>query len=165
MTLNSYDLFTDEEFSIYERIIALKKTIALKTLNIKKKNEPFSDDEKDALMKEKTEAVRELERLIKSNKNTRKVRLKTILDTEKMQDAVSWNALRLSRQIAEFESEESRLLGVKTNEVTFDKIILKWKSIDVLEQIVKFGFDMPVFSRMDRSKQFTTSLSRLQRDS
>ena len=37
-------------------------------------------------------------------------------------------------------------MGLTQNEVTFDKIIVKWKSQDILEQIVLDGFIMPIIT-------------------
>jgi hypothetical protein len=50
----------------------------------------------------------------------------------------------MSKRIAEFASEESRAMGLNHLDITFDKIIVKWKSIDLLEQIVKDGFTMSI---------------------
>lgn len=35
-------------------------------------------------------------------------------------------------------------MGLSPDEVTFDKIIVKWKSLDILEQIVMDGFILPI---------------------
>lgn len=37
-------------------------------------------------------------------------------------------------------------MGLKHQDVTFDKIIVKWKSLDLLNQIVKNGFTMPILT-------------------
>lgn len=58
---------------------------------------------------------------------------------------MSWPTLKLTKRIAEFESEESRAMGLQHLDITFDKIIVKWKSLDLLEQIVRNGFTMPVY--------------------
>lgn len=76
-----------------------------------------------------------------------------VLDTRKCRNeqgelhlppGISWDRLKMTRKICEFASEESRAMGLSPNDVTFDKIIIKWKSIDVLEQLVKDGFIVPV---------------------
>lgn len=151
VTLNTYDLFTDEEFEVYSNIINLRKKMAQEKLSALKEGVKVNDDDMEEIMSEKTEDVRKLEKLIKKHSDTpRRVRLKNVIDTNKLDKiqeikGVTWDSLRLSRKIAEFESEESRLMGLKNLDVTFDKIILKWKSIDMLEQVVKNGFYMSVY--------------------
>lgn len=63
-----------------------------------------------------------------------------------MPPGVTWWGLKASKRIAEFASEASRAMGLKHNEVTFDKIIVKWKSVDILQQIVLDGFIMPILN-------------------
>ena len=81
------------------------------------------------------------------------MRLQSVLDCRKFMDqdgvlhlppGITWWTLKPSKRIAEFASEASRAMGLKHNEITFDKIIVKWKSLDVLEQIVLDGFVMPI---------------------
>lgn len=84
------------------------------------------------------------------------MRLQSILDRKKFQlrengtpiipSGVTWWTLKASKRIAEFASEASRAMGLKHNEVTFDKIIVKWKSVDILEQIVLDGFIIPILN-------------------
>ena len=61
-----------------------------------------------------------------------------------MPAGVSWMNLKPSKKIAEFASDISRAMNLSRNEVTFDKIIVRWKSLDILEQIVLDGFIVPV---------------------
>lgn len=84
----------------------------------------------------------------------RRVRLSGVLDQSKCVDpemgeivwpkGVTWKTLKTSRKIAEFASDESRAMGLADKLVTFDKVIVKWKSLDVLEQIVLDGFILPI---------------------
>ena len=66
---------------------------------------------------------------------------------------VSWRTMRVSRKISEFVSDESRALGLRDKEVTFDKIIIKWKSLDMLKSIVKDGFMMDVLQTDGTAKR------------
>lgn len=148
------DLFTEEEFSIYKQIIGLIN-------DIDSECEALAEDNvrdptvKITLVANKKELQKRLANLIASHKGTpRTVRLSSVIDTSKCIDAdtnevvmpqgVSWRKLKMSRRIAEFSSDSSRAIGIPDNTVTFDKIIVKWKSLDVLEQIVTDGFIMPI---------------------
>ena len=81
---------------------------------------------------------------------------------------VTWQNLKLSKKIAEFESEMSRAMGLSTDDYTFDKIIIKWKNADVLEELVTDGFtmDLLVGDRIiqKRYRCFTASAGQLRRD-
>ena len=153
MTLATYDLFTDTEFYIYQRIISLMNEIDRQKQEAKGVKKTLIDD-LQPLYQQKKELQAALADEISRHQGTpRTVRLQNMLDTRKlprqdgevvMPPGVTWRTLRLSHKIAEFASEESRLLGLRENEVTFDKIIVKWKSVDVLEQIVLDGFTVPV---------------------
>lgn len=179
MTLNAYDLFTQQEYEIYTQIISIVN-------EIKKLNNPEAE-EKPAGLKvltaeltgKKKELQHQLEELIKTHKGIpRKVRLESVLDLQRFTDengqitlpqGISWNDLKLSRRIAEFASEESRAMGLKHWDVTFDKVILKWKSFDVLEQIVLDGFTMPILNKdgsvTEKHYDFiTASAGQLRRD-
>lgn len=153
MSLATYDLFTDEEAAIYGQIISQMNNIEKQSNSQEREHQ----DVKDAitnLLTEKKNTQNAQATLIAKHKGTpRRVRLTSVLDTKKFFDqddrlilpsGVSWWALRPSRRIAEFASEASRAMGLKQNEVTFDKIIVKWKSLDVMEQIVLDGFIMPI---------------------
>ena len=154
VSLTTVDLFTQEEFDVYKQIIQLINSIEKEDCAIKddNKHDPTIRLE---LIAEKKETQQKLSSLIAAHSGTpRTVRLSSVLDVSKCTDSetgevvwpegVSWKTLKLSRKIAEFASEESRAMGLTDKEVTFDKIIIKWKSLDVLEQIVKDGFIMPI---------------------
>ena len=150
MTLSTVDLFTDEEFDTYISIVNCINEINSMT------------DEDDPAVKqnkisEKKEHQSRLDKLIKQHADTpRTVRLKSILDTRWLSkdesgniiwpDGITWRTLRVSKKISEFISDESRTMGLKANDVTFDKVIIKWKSLDILEQIVMNGYFIPVLN-------------------
>lgn len=98
----------------------------------------------------KKEAAEELRRLISFNKKlVRRVNPRLACDYRvfidgKPPDHISWDNLKLNKKICEFVSEQSRAMGLNTDDVCMDKIILSWKSLDVLEQVVLNGFILPV---------------------
>lgn len=145
---------TDEEFVLYKQIISCIN-------NIEEENFALKEDSKHdptirlELIANKKGLQQQLASLIaKHAGKPRTVRLSSIIDTSKcvdqetgeiiMPSGVSWKKLKSSRKIAEFSSDTSRAMQALDNQVTFDKIIVKWKSLDVLEQIVTDGFSMPV---------------------
>ena len=138
ITLDSKDLFTDEEQSLYQKIIDLTQQI-----NELKKKEDF--ERKTLLIHEKREIVQQLQKEIKKHDGIpRTVNLKNVLDSRTYEGdlpkGISWRTLRVTRKIAEFCSEESEKMGLNPNDVTYDKIILKWKSESILRQCVLDGF-------------------------
>lgn len=150
MTLSTYDLFTEEENIIYQKIIGIIKSIN----ECQEKNTEESKNKKDKLIEEKKSLQKELSCVIDRHSGTpRIVRLSSVINNAKYKDengninlpeAIDWWSLKPSRRIAEFESEESRSLGLKHLDITFDKIIVKWKSLDILKQLVLDGFNVPV---------------------
>ena len=144
VSLNTYDLFTDEEFAMYMRIIEFAKQIS-------KLNKKTDMEARVLLIEQKRELIREFNDLVKQHDGTpRTVRLSFILDSRlydgPLPQGVTWWTLKYSRRIAEFCSEESQKMGLNTNDVTFDKIIFKWKSPQILRQIVVDGFTMPILN-------------------
>ena len=164
VSLSTFDLFTPEEMALYQEIIALKKEI------------DSAEDATDFETKEKIQHKRELQGkltgLIHEHLGTpRRVNLDSVLDYRETNRAgVTWWGLKMSRRICEFESEQSRLMGVGTNEVTFDKVIIKWKNQDMLEQIIKDGIIIPIYNTetgevTDKFYRFyTASAGQLRRD-
>lgn len=57
---------------------------------------------------------------------------------------IFYRMLRNKYKIAEFESVESRAMGLHHLDITLDKIIIKWKREDILKDIVLNGFQMDV---------------------
>lgn len=157
VSLASYDLFTDKEQALYTRVIDLMNEI--ERVQVAKKKGSDIDPEEALkrfakLVAEKKSAQTELAAEIKRHEGTpRTVQLPAVLNVRKLTDengevhwppGVTWNTLKMSKRIAEFCSEESRALGLQHLDITWDKIIVKWKSLDVLEQIVLDGFNMPI---------------------
>lgn len=152
--MSTNDLFTEEEYAIYKQIIRIindinEECIALAEDSIRDPTVKLS------LVADKKELQQKLAFLISSHAGTpRTVRLSSVIDTSNCIDSetgevvmprgVSWKKLKTSRKIAEFSSDSSRAMGVPNNAITYDKVIIKWKSIDVLEQIVTDGFIMPI---------------------
>lgn len=148
MSLTTLDLFTDEEYRCYEEIVG-----CINKLNsLDKHGDP---SERLNLVAQKKAAQDRLSDMIaKARGSPRLVSTRRVTDTRRLKrdeegrvippEGVSWKTLRVSRKISEFASEESRALGLRDKEVTFDKIIVKWKSLDVLESIVLDGFQMDV---------------------
>ena len=135
MSINTYDLMTDEEWAKYKEIIDV--------INQMNRAE---DDVKEELGAKRKELSNELAELIKRHDNSpRCVRLENITNPIRdLPQGVSWYDLKQTRQISEFVSDGSRAMGLEDRSITFDKIIVKWKNLDILEQIVMNGFDMMV---------------------
>lgn len=157
MSLASYDLFTDTEQELYTRVIDLMNEIE-RIQVAKKKGSDITPEEASKrvaeLIAEKKSVQAAFAQEIRKHAGTpRTVRLRSVLNPRKFTDdegevhwppGVTWNTLKMSKRIAEFCSEESRALGLQHLDITWDKIIVKWKSLDVLEQMVLDGFDMPI---------------------
>lgn len=166
--LNANDMFTNDEYDKYMEIISYVNEID------KLDESSLVEDavrKKDFIVKKKT-ASKELTKLIRSHSGVpRKVRLESVIyhkEDEEVPEGVTWRNLKLSKKIAEFESDMSRAMGLRTNEHTFDKIIIKWKNLDLLEQLVMDGFtmDLLVDGRIVQKKYrcFTASAGQLRRD-
>jgi len=142
VSLNANDTFTDEEYDKYLEIISYVNEID------KLDASELTEDavRKKELIAKKKIASSKLSQMICKHKGTpRKVRLESVIfhkKDEEIPDGVTWQNLKLSKKIAEFESDMSRAMGLHTDEHTFDKIIVKWKNLDLLEQLVVDGFTM-----------------------
>jgi len=154
MGLTTSDLFTQEEWDVYQKICSLKNTIDHEDDEIAK-NSLHDPSIREKNIAEKKSEQDKLASLIAGHKGVpRTVRLCGILDTRKLDkdkddnviwpEGITWNTLKPSKKIAEFSSEMSRSMGLHDKEVTFNKLIMKWKSEDILEQIVQDGFLVPV---------------------
>lgn len=167
VSLTSSDLFTDQEHETYMKIVE-----ANNELNRLKKKDP-TNDKVPWLKQQKQKATSELARLVKQHAGKpRTVRLKSVLyikKNEKCPPGASWRTLKFSKKISEFSSELSRAMGLSHLDYTFDKIVIKWKSEDVLQQIVLDGFYFPILNK-DESitnkhyRCFTASAGQLRRD-
>ena len=142
VSLNARDTFTQDEFEKYMELVSC--------INEIDRLAPSKEKEDIILKKEflakKKQAKKELSAMVKLHAGyPRKVRLESVIyrkDDEELPDGVTWRNLKLSKKIAEFESDMSRAMGLKTNEHTFDKIIVEWSTEDLLEQLVIDGFTM-----------------------
>jgi hypothetical protein len=154
VSLSTVDLFTDEEFDLYRQIITTINCIDEETAALKEDNKRDPTVKLDLLSNKKELQQKLAKHIVAHNGTPRAVRLSSVIDSSKCQrsesgdviypEGISWNVLKPSRRIAEFSSDSSRAMGVPDGEVTFDKVIVKWKSLDVLEQIVTDGFIMPI---------------------
>ena len=155
ITLTTTDLFTDDEFALYERIMALIAEMDRLDSEAKKNNVKKNTERKAELLAEKKSVQVQLDELILKHRGVpRSVRVAGVTDSRLLpkdcdgepiqQFGITWNTLRASRKIAEFCSDASRFLGIKKDEVFLDKVILKWKSVEVLHQVVLDGFYIPI---------------------
>ncbi len=168
VSLNANDTFTSEEFAKYREIIDFGNEIE----KLDKSKKPEDAIKKKDLIVKKKQASNELAAMVRLHKGvTRNVRLDAVIynkGSEEFPAGVTWRNLKLSKKIAEFESDMSRTMGLKTNDHTFDKIIVKWKSLDLLEQLVLDGFtmDLLVDGTVIRKKYryFSSSAGQLRTD-
>jgi len=142
VSLNANDMFTNDEYEKYMELISYINEID------KLDRSPNVEDavRKKELIVKKKHASSELSKLVSEHKGfPRKVRLESVIyhkEDDEIPAGVTWWNLKLSKKIAEFESDMSRAMGLQTNDHTFDKIIVKWKTLDLLEQLVMDGFTM-----------------------
>ena len=160
ISLTTYDLLTEEERTVYFKIAELKNKLNDRTA------------EREQILEQKKILQQQLSQLIASHEHVpRSVNLDAVLDPTLpvRPPGVSWKTLRPTRRIAEFVSEESRLLQLEPNAISFDKIIVKWKSLDILRQIILNGFTMPVMDEagetvIKRYRFHTASAGQLRTD-
>ena len=168
--LSSYDLFTDEEYETYMRVVDAKNELN-RMESVGEEDEP----KRKTLIAEKREARELLNTLIAKHAGTpRTVRLKNIIHYPKdatydFPPGVTWRNLKFPKKISEFSSELTRAMGLKHMDYTFDQIVIKWKSLDILKQIVLDGFYLPIMDRegIVHNKHyhfFTASAGQLRRD-
>lgn len=164
VSLNASDLFTDAEYNIYMEICGLSNAIDKIESD---KNKVMQ--QKDLIAQKKIKSC-ELARLIATHKGVpRRVRLASVLKNGSEMNGATWRKLKFSRRICEFESEMSRAMGLQHLDHTFDKIIIKWKNEDLLEQLVIDGFEFPLLQddnrvEMRKYRCFTASAGQLRRD-
>ena len=142
VSLKANDMFTDDEFEKYMEVISYINEIE----RLDNSESVEAAIKKKELLAQKERASAELSNMIRLHKGIpRKVRPESVIyhkPKDPIPAAVTWKNLKLSKKIAEFESEMSRAMGVQSNKHTFDKIIIKWKNLDLLEQLVLDGFTM-----------------------
>ena len=132
----------------------------------KDKRKPFVD--------EKNRLKSKLEMLILSHADTpRTVRLKSVIYYPKDADypfpkGLTYRNLKTSKKIAEFCCELSRAMGLENLDCTLDLIVIKWKNIEILRQVIMNGFYMPVLTKDGIENRFyrfyTASAGQLRRD-
>ena len=161
-------MFTNDEYEKYLEIISYVNEIDKLDLS-----ELVQDAvKKKELIAKRKIASSQLTQMIRMHKGfPRKVRLESVIfhrNNEEVPSGVTWQNLKLSKKIAEFESDMSRAMGLCTNEHTFDKIIVKWKNLDLLEQLVMDGFtmDLLIDGRIVQKKYryFSSSAGQLRTD-
>ena len=166
ISLSGYDLFTENEYDLYMQIIETGKELD------KLYEDNVSEEEKRPLLDKKKVLKKQLETLIRQHDGTpRTVRLSSVMysDDGVVPAGVTWYGLKNSKRIAEFACELSRAMGLKTDEATLDLIVIHWKNLDELRQIVVEGFYMPILlddGTVEQRKYrfFTASAGQLRKD-
>ena len=164
---SSYDLFTDEETDAYKRIVEAKNE--LNRLEDDKEN-----PERKKWINQKKDAQAELTELIKQHTGKpRHVRLRNVIYYPRDADyefpaGVSWNNMNFNKKISEFSSELTRSMELQ-HDWTMDQIVVKWKSLDMLHQLVIDGFYMRLLNKDGSTTDkhyhfFTASAGQLRRD-
>jgi len=162
---NSYDLFTEQEFEQYMKIVEAKNELN----RIEKDQKSL----KQSLITKKKEAQSKLNELINKHDGIpREVRLKNVIyhpDSEDQFPAgVTWHNLNFSKKISEFSSELTRAMKLE-RDYTLDQIVVKWKSLDVMHQLITDGFYMKILNPDGSTTNkhyhfFTASAGQLRRD-
>ena len=170
VSLDTNDMFTDDEHDKYMEVVELSNEIG----RLRKERTPENIVKKKEVIEQKKHSISELNELIKQHKGViRRVRLKSVLHLEKDEEVplgVTWEKLKISNTITEFESDLSRTMGIVTNDYTLDKIIVSWgpHKEDMLSQLVLDGFIMEVieYERIIQKKYrfFTAGAAQLRRD-
>lgn len=168
VSLNANDLFTDQEYEIFMEICELMNEID------KMDADPNADKvQLKALIAKKKAKSKLLTQTVKKHAGVpRKVRLASVLAQNKNASlplGATWKRLKYTKMITEFESEMSRAMGLHPSEYTFDKIIIKWKTEDIFEQLVLDGFTFDLLQKdgtvvQKRYRCFTASAGQLRRD-
>lgn len=168
VSLSSYDLFTKEEYDLYQQIIKQKNELD------KMEEEGYENDERQKVLNEKHKLKEKLDTLIFEHGNTpRTVRLDAVIYYPKsadypMPEGVTYKNLKTSKKIAEFCCELSRAMGLSHLDCTLDLIVVKWKNTEILRQLVMNGFDMPVLTENGVENRhyrfYTASAGQLRRD-
>ena len=168
VSLSGYDLFSDEEYDLYMQIISLKNKLD-EIEETENKSEEWQK-----LIDEKKELKKQLETLIMQHSGTpRTVRLQSVIYYPKnadypFPDGITYKNLKSTKKIAEFCCELSRAMGLKHLDKTLDLIVVKWKNIEVLRQIVMDGIFVPVLTNegveTKHYRFFSASAGQLRRD-
>ena len=143
---SAYDLFTDEEYDEYMKIVEAKNELN------RIESQGSTEEERKEWINKKKQAREKLAELIKLHEGRpRTVRLKNVIYYPKDADydfpaGVTWENMNFSKKIAEFSSELTRAMGLKHMDHTFDQVVIKWKSLDMLHQLVTDGFYIPLLN-------------------
>lgn len=136
--LTTDDLLTDQQNEIFKQIFTYvdainKQSDKLKLVQLKQK---------------KKEVQTKFDQLILSHAGTpRRVNFQRVMFVKRDEEypkGITWNSLKITKRIAQFCSQQSRALGLKDQDVTYDKIIISWKTLQILRQIVLDGFYMDI---------------------
>lgn len=163
VSLSGYDLFTEEEHDLYMKIIEIGNELD----KLYDANAP--DESKQPLLDKKSGLKKDLEALIRKHSGTpRTVRIGSVTYGDPP-PGITWYNLKTSRRIAEFSCELSRAMGLEPNEATLDLIVIRWKNLDELHQLVVDGFTMPILKDDGTTEQrkyhlFSASAGQLRRD-
>ena len=168
VSLSSYDLFTEDEFNLYMQIIEQKNVLD------KMEEEETDDEQRRPVLEEKQKLKDKLENMIANHGETpRTVRLKSVIYYPKdapypFPAGVTYKSLKVSKKIAEFCCELSRAMGLKHLDCTLDLIVVKWKNLEILRQLVMNGIYMPILTENGVEQRhyrfFTASAGQLRRD-
>lgn len=163
VSLSGYDLFTEEEHDLYMKIIEIGNELD------KLYDANALDESKQPLLDKKSGLKKDLEALIRKHSGTpRTVRIGSVTYGDPP-PGITWYNLKTSRRIAEFSCELSRAMGLEPNEATLDLIVIRWKNLDELHQLVVDGFTMPILKDDGTTEQrkyhlFSASAGQLRRD-
>lgn len=158
--ISTFDLLTQKETEMFRAIENVCNQI---------------DESKGEKKKELIELRRNLYKefdaeIINHNGTPRCVNLNSVMKTNAdSSTAATWRRLKPTRQIAEFLSEQTRSMRLSHLDITYDKIIVKWKNLEILKQIILDGFTMDILLRdgtitTKRYRFYTSSAGQLRRD-
>ena len=144
--LKSQDLFSKEEFDLYIQMIELGNKLD----TLEKQEDPDLELKQElTVKKKKTKALLDAT-ILKHAGTPRTVLLESVIykekDEEKFPPGATWETMKFSRKISEFSSELTRAMGLKHMDYTFDQIVIEWRDIEVLQQIVMDGFFFPLMN-------------------
>lgn len=169
VSLSSSDLFTEDEDAIYSEIKNVKNKLD------KLDAEGASEEKKRPVIDEKNKIKERLEALVaKRGNEPRTALLKSIIYYPRNADypfpaGVTYKNLKTSKKIQEFCCELSRAMGLQHRDETLDLIVINWKNVEMLRQLVVNGFYIPILHN-DGSVEnrhyrfFTASAGQLRHD-
>lgn len=153
LTFTTSDLFTDEEMELYRHVCENVNEMNRLDQTARKNGLSPPKEEKAGILAAKKSYQQLLDEKIKQHAGTpRRVNVNTVLDHRRFVDqplpsGVTWRSLKNSRRITEFASDMSRAMELDHLDITMDKVILKWKNLEILRQVVMDGFILPVLHK------------------